>query len=128
MGNQFASGKKTLAACDVCGFRVLLKDLKSLVVKGKKTQIMACRACWVPDQPQLMLGTFPVYDPQAVRNARPDTAYTTSGTTADGSLGGGSRVYQWGWAPVGGGDSAISDTPNPLAIEVEVGTVTVSVT
>lgn len=128
MGNQFASGKKALAACDVCGFRFLLKELRSTVVKGKKTNILACRACWTPDQPQLMLGTFPVYDPQALRNPRPDKAYQVSGTTVDGTLGGGSRVYQWGWAPVGGGDAAVSDTPNPLAIRIEVGTVTVTVT
>lgn len=128
MSNQFASGRRAIAACDVCGFRFLLKELRPLVIKTKKVNILACRACWTPDQPQLQLGMFPVYDPQALRNPRPDKNYLVSGTTVDGTLGGGSRVYQWGWAPVGGGNAAVSDTPNPLAMQVEVGTVTVSVT
>jgi hypothetical protein len=72
---------------------------------------------------------YPVDDPQGVRDPRPDVSYQVSGLLADGYSGGGSRIFQWGWNPVGGAssfDSAL--TPNNLALEVELGTVTVSVT
>jgi hypothetical protein len=72
MGTRFASDKKAIAMCDVCGFQFKLKQLKSLVVKDRETQIKACPECWNPDQPQLKLGEFPVNDPQAIRNPRPD--------------------------------------------------------
>jgi hypothetical protein len=76
-----------------------------------------------------MLGTFPVDDPQALRNPRRDTTYVTSGINANGNLSGGSRDIQWGWNPVGGArgfDDAL--TPNNLVATDFVGTVTVSVT
>jgi hypothetical protein len=66
MGNQFASDKRAIAMCDVCGFQFKLKTLKDLVVKGRNTNIKACQECWNPDQPQLKLGEFPVNDPQAI--------------------------------------------------------------
>jgi hypothetical protein len=72
MSNRFASGQKALAICDVCGFSYKLRELKHLIVKGKDTNIKACPECWNPDQPQLHLGEFPVDDPQALRNPRPD--------------------------------------------------------
>jgi hypothetical protein len=72
---------------------------------------------------------YPVDDPQGVRDPRPDLSYQVSGLLADGELGGGSRVFQWGWNPVGGAsgfDTLL--TPNNLVLAVEIGTVTVSVT
>jgi hypothetical protein len=72
MGNRFASGQKALAICDVCGFAYKLRDLRYLIVKGKNTNTKACTECWNPDQPQLHLGEFPVDDPQALRDPRPD--------------------------------------------------------
>lgn len=79
MSNGFASDRIAIAECDVCGFRYRLRELRSLVVKGKDTNIKACRECWNPDHPQLHLGETPVYDPQAVRNPRPDyTGYPES--------------------------------------------------
>ena len=74
MTTRFASAKKALALCDVCGFQYKLRQLKNLVVKGDVTEIKACPECWEPDHPQNMLGEFPVYDPQAIRNPRPDFA------------------------------------------------------
>jgi hypothetical protein len=76
-----------------------------------------------------MLGTFPVDDPQALRNPRRDTTYFVSGVNANGNLSGGSRDIQWGWAPVGGAsqfDDAL--TPNNLVAAGFVGTVTVQTT
>ena len=74
-----------------------------------------------------MLGTFPVDDPQALRNPRKDTTYVTSGVNTAGYVSGGSRDIQWGWAPVGGSrffDNLL--TPNYLALTVQIGTVTVT--
>lgn len=129
MGNRFASGKRAIAACDRCGFRFKLKELRELVIKTKKVNILVCNECWEPDHPQLLLGMYPVSDPQALRNPRPDKAYYTSGINVDGYPSGGSRDVQWGWAPVGG--SRFNDdglTPNNLVATTSVGTVTISVT
>jgi len=129
MGNRFASGKNSVAMCDRCGFGYKLTLLKKLVVKTKTYDLKVCPECWDPDHPQLQLGMYPVDDPQGVRDPRPDLSYQVSGLLADGELGGGSRVFQWGWNPVGGsqGFDAVL-TPNNLAMAVEIGTVTVVVT
>jgi len=129
MGNQFASGKIAIAECDRCGQRFKLKQLKTEVIKTKRYQLLVCQECWDPDQPQLLLGMFPIDDPQALRNPRRDTTYYTSGVLANGSFGDGSRQIQWGWNPVGGAsffDAAL--TPNSLVSTVFVGTVTVVTT
>jgi len=83
---------------------------------------------------------YPVNDPQAIRNPRPDTTYIQAGynglqiDAGGGPLGsgdpsGGSRIIQWGWAPVGGARATDAGlTPNNLALGVSLGTVTVAVT
>lgn len=128
MGNRFASGKKAIAECDRCGQQYQLKKLRTEIIKTKKYELLVCPECWDPDQPQLLLGMFPVDDPQALRNPRRDTTYVTSGVNSNGNLSGGSREIQWGWNPVGGSssfDSAL--TPNTLALTVQIGTVTIQV-
>jgi hypothetical protein len=127
MPNRFASGKYAISQCDRCGQRYKLKQLKKLTIKTKQVNIMVCPECWEPDQPQLSLGLYPVDDPQAVRNPRPDTTYVQSGIEVDGSIGGGSRQIQWGWNPVGGArlfDTAL--TPNDLIANGQVGIVTIT--
>lgn len=120
MPTQFASGKFAIAECDRCGFRYKLTQLKKLVIKTKMVSIKVCPECWEPDQPQLQLGMYPVNDPQAVREPRPDTSYYAN--TGDG----GSRVIQWGWNPVGGARGSDNGlTPNDLVATGSVGTVTV---
>jgi hypothetical protein len=141
VGNRFASGKHAIAQCDRCDQRFKLNILKTEIIKTKNYNLLVCPACWDPDQPQLQLGMFPVDDPQALRNPRPDRSYVLSGTsglqivpTGTGPLGtgtveGGSRIFQWGWNPVGGAaffDAAL--TPNNLVLAVELGTVTVKTT
>lgn len=129
MATQFASGKFAIAICDRCGQRYKLKKLRTEIIKQRKYELRVCPECWDPDHPQLMLGTFPVNDPQALRVARRDTTYVTSGLNADGVPSGGSRDIQWGWNPVGGSSSFDSLlTPNSLVAVGEVGTVTVVVT
>jgi hypothetical protein len=84
----------------------------------------------------------PVDDPQAVREPRPDVSYQVSGqsglqilltdSTTPNGFGypeAGSRIFQWGWYPVGGAqifDTAL--TPNNLVLTIELGTVTVTTT
>lgn len=127
MANRFASGKWAIAECDRCGQQYKLKQLKTEIIKQRRYDLMVCPECWDPDHPQLMLGTFPVDDPQALRNPRRDTTYVTSGPNAAGNLSGGSRDIQWGWNPVGGAslfDAVL--TPNYLVATTFVGTVSVS--
>ena len=127
MGNRFASGKKAVAECDRCGQQYKLTKLKTEVIKQQKYQLLVCPECWDPDQPQLMLGTFPVDDPQALRNPRPDSTFVTSGTNINGNPSGGSRDIQWGWYPVGGASNFdVALTPNYLVATTNVGTVTIS--
>jgi hypothetical protein len=129
MGNRFSSGKNSIAECDRCGFRYKLSQLKKEVIKTKTYNLLVCPSCWNPDQPQLQLGMYPVDDPQGVRDPRRDNTYQVSGLLADGYAGGGSRIIQWGWNPVGGAssfDTAL--TPNNLVLRVELGTVTVVTT
>jgi hypothetical protein len=127
MPNRFASGKRAIAECDVCGQRYLLKQLRKLVVKSKNINSLACPECWNPDHPQLMLGTFPVDDPQALRDPRPDISYRQSGLNTNNNPGEGSRVIQWGWAPVGLNDPlGLSGLQNTLLGVGQVGSVTVT--
>ena len=113
MASPYASGKHAFGFCDRCGFRTKLVDLKKELVKQRITGSLVCPDCWTPDQPQLMLGTFPVFDPMALRDPRPDQLTE-------------SRDIQWGWAPVG--MPTTFDLPSTMAGVGEVGTVTVTVT
>ena len=129
MGNRFASGKNAISECDRCGQRFKLKVLKTEIIKTKNYNLLVCPECWDPDHPQLQLGMFPVDDPQALRNPRPDRSYVISGLLADGESGGGSRIFQWGWNPVGGASGVDAGlTPNNLNLVVQLGTVTVATT
>ena len=135
MPNRFSSGKYSISECDRCGQQFKLKKLKFEVIKTKLYQLKVCPECWDPDHPQLQLGMYPVEDPQAVRQPRPDTTYVTAGLNGlqdnlsgfGGYPTGGSRDIQWGWNPVGGSkefDAVL--TPNYLVATTSVGTVTVN--
>jgi hypothetical protein len=142
MPNKYSSGKFAIAECDRCGQRYKLKELRKLVVKQQMKNIKVCPECWEPDQPQLSLGMYPVDDPQAVREPRPDVSYLASGSSGlqingtnnsspdgVGFPEGGSRVFQWGWSPVGGAsgfDTVL--TLNYLIAIGQTGTVTVTTT
>jgi len=142
MPTNFASGKHSIAECDRCGQRFKLSQLRKLTIKTRMVSIKVCDECWEPDQPQLQLGMYPVNDPQAVREPRPDISYYASGTSglqtqngdnntvAEGGYPeGGSRVIEWGWYPVGGSrgfDRVL--TPNALVATGTVNSVTISTT
>lgn len=124
MANKFAAGQRAIAECDRCGQRYKLKQLRELVIRTKKTNILVCPTCWEPDHPQNMQGMYPVEDPQALKNPRPDNTYFQSGIDVLGFPNMGSRQIQWGWNPVGMGyDDGV--TPNYLIATGQVGTVLV---
>jgi hypothetical protein len=102
MSNRFTAGKKAIAVCDRCGFQVKLKELKNLYIRTTDTNIKVCKECWEPDQN--MQGMYPVEDPQALRDPRPDGSFGVAGEYS-------SRQIQWGWDPVG--------LNNPLGLEIE---------
>lgn len=92
MSARYATKRWALGICDICGQTFKLKTLRVLVVKTKKVNLLACKQCWTPDQPQLRVGMKPVFDPEALRNPRPDINLQES------------RNIQWGWSPVGFND------------------------
>lgn len=141
MPNKFASGKYAIAECDRCAQRYKLKELRIQVLKTKPYRVKVCVSCFDTDHPQLQLGMYPVNDPQAVREPRPDVSYQVSGQSGlqlnltgigPNGLGDpetGSRIFQWGFAPVGGArgpDAGL--TPNDLVSQGQLGTVTVVTT
>ncbi len=140
MPSKYASGKNSIAECDRCAQRYMLKVLRIQTLKTKPYKIKVCPECWDPDQPQLQLGLYPVNDPQAVREPRPDVSYLASGTSGlqilltnsittegFGVPEGGSRVFQWGWAPVGGASYFdVLLTPNDLVALGQVSSVTIT--
>ena len=137
MPSKFAAAKHSIAECDRCGFRFKLKELRIETIKTKPYKVKVCKECWSADHPQLQLGMWPVSDPQAVRDPRPDVSYYVSGNTGlytsdvsnAGVPSGGSRIIQWGWNPVGGSsyfDSVL--TPNNLQLKISIGTVSVTTT
>ena len=97
MTNKFASKKRAIAECDVCGFQFKLRELRSKIVRGRETNILACPECFDGDHPQNRQGMFPVDDPQAVKDPRPDKNLEEQ------------RSYQYGFDPVG--------LNNPLQLE-----------
>jgi hypothetical protein len=114
MGNRFASGKWAIAQCDRCDQRFKLKVLRKEIIKTKNYDLLV----------------------------RPDRSYYQSGLSglqltntnstavdANGFPEQGSRVFQWGWNPVGGSSNFdVALTPNYLVATTFVGTVTVTVT
>lgn len=125
MANRFTSGKYAIAECDRCYFRFKLSELRKLTIKTKQVTIKVCNECWEQDHPQLQLGMYPIADPQAVREPRRDNSYTSSGLLADGSIGEGSRIIEWGWNPVGLSNPLNLPITNNLLATGQVGTVTV---
>lgn len=103
---RYAQGKNAFGYCDVCGFRFPLAELKKQVVAGRIVNQKACPECWDEDNPQLLQGRDPVFDPQALYEPRPDLSLLQS------------RAF-FGWNPVG---------CFPSGLGIALGTVTVTTT
>lgn len=78
MSGPYASGKRAWGFCDRCNQRFRLATLKDEYVAGRKTSIRTCRTCWDSDHPQNFQGRVPIFDPQALRNPRPDPSMEAS--------------------------------------------------
>ena len=115
----YAKGKPASGICDISGFRYKLKELKELTIKTKSVNIFVCPTCFEKDQPQLQIGMYPINDPQALRNPRPDlTRFPESD----------SRSYQYGFNPVGLKNPLNLDLIDNLKITTDVGAVTIEIT
>jgi hypothetical protein len=114
VSDRFASSKNALGICDRSGFTYKLKDLVYEIRDGERTGLRVGRDIVDPDHPQNFLGKYPVDDPQALRDPRPDTAELTK-----------SRGIQFGWDPVGLVDP-FGLTSNDLVGTVSLGSVTVN--
>ena len=100
---RYANGKYAFGFCDRTGFRYKIKDLVPQIKAGRKTGLMVGRDMLDKDQPQNFLGRLGDYaDPQALRNARPETAQDTSrrmfafNPGAGGGAGGGGNLIAHG--------------------------------
>lgn len=71
-GARFAAGKRALGICDFCGRTFKLRELRDVYRKDRNTHLKACKVDWDASHPQLRLGDYPVHDPQALRDPRPD--------------------------------------------------------
>ena len=100
---RYANGKYAFGFCDRTGFRYKIKDLVPQIKAGRKTGLMVGRNMLDEDQPQNFLGRLGDYaDPQALRNARPDTAQDASrrmfafNPVGNGGAGGGGNLIAHG--------------------------------
>jgi|TARA_R100001530_G_scaffold28659_1_gene22722 hypothetical protein len=76
---RYANGKYAFGFCDRTGFRYKIKDLVPQIKAGRMTGLMVGKDMLDEDQPQNFLGRLGDYaDPEALRNARSDTAQDTS--------------------------------------------------
>jgi len=79
----FSTGKYAYGICDITGFRYRLRDMKKtwdgLLVGPDQ---------WSPKHPQIDRRSAPT-DPQALRNARPDTAEDNNVFTVYSNMGSG---------------------------------------
>ncbi len=101
---SFASGKHAFGICDRTGFRYPLNDLVWEYKNGVKTGMRIGKDMVDPDHPQNFIGKIRIFDPQALKDARPDMGLDES-----------RKLF--GWNPVG----------HPLTnMTGSVGTVTVT--
>tara|TARA_R100001510_G_scaffold44833_1_gene41375 strand:- start:302 stop:616 length:315 start_codon:yes stop_codon:yes gene_type:complete len=75
---SYARGKYAFGFCDKTGFRYPLSDLVPEFKNGTKTGFLVGRDVVDPDQPQNFLGRLKIFDPQSIRNPRPDTSEAES--------------------------------------------------
>ena len=75
---SYARGKYAFGYCDKTGFRYPLSDLVPEFNNGVRTGFLVGRDVVDPDQPQNFLGRLKIFDPQSLRNPRPDTSLQES--------------------------------------------------
>lgn len=75
---SFASGIYAIGICDRCGFQYKLLELREEISNRVKSNMLVCTTCWDKEAPEDELSLTKVYDPQALRKARPDTGRMSS--------------------------------------------------
>ena len=83
MATQFARGERAFGFCSRCNFRFPLSRLVPETVAGRLTAVRTCPSCFDPDHPQNWQGRYPVNDPQALRDPRPDPGLQESRSIPD---------------------------------------------
>jgi hypothetical protein len=78
MPSPYARGKKAFGFCTRCNQRWLLSRLVTETVAGRVVNNRVCPDCFDRDHPQNWQGKFPINDPQALRNPRPDPSLEAS--------------------------------------------------
>jgi hypothetical protein len=78
MTQPFAVGRKAKGCCDRCAQIWPLTKLRPEAVGGRLLGNRVCPDCWDDDHPQNWQGRYPVTDPQALRNPRPDPSDAAS--------------------------------------------------
>tara|TARA_R100001015_G_C4616054_1_gene172126 strand:+ start:964 stop:1308 length:345 start_codon:yes stop_codon:yes gene_type:complete len=112
MSNPYARGKFAFGFCDRTGFRYPLKDLVYEIQNGVRTGLRVGRDVVDPDQPQNFLGRVRIFDPQSLRDPRPDRSLLES------------RGF-FNWPTVGdGGDPP--DGTGSMKLTASLGSVTVT--
>ena len=76
--SDYALGKKAIAICDRCGFQYKLNQLRPQFTDLRNTGLLVCPSCLDEENPQLQLGRWPINDPEALRDPRPDTNQNVS--------------------------------------------------
>jgi hypothetical protein len=74
----YAYGKRAFGFCDRCAQRYPLQTLQKQIYNQIPINLLVCPECLDVDNPQLQLGKYPVIDPIALRNPRPDTSQAES--------------------------------------------------
>lgn len=117
---KFASGKNAYAISDRSGFRYKYTDMRK-----EWNGLLVGRDEWEPKQPQL--GPFKkVTDPQALKDARPDSADPKGAflvVTTNGII----YLGNGNWSTAGTAELP-TEIPLTPSLESSVGTVTVEVT
>lgn len=70
---SYASGKYARSICDRCGFAFDYTELQEQVENQRLTGLFVCHQCMDIDHEQHRLNTLHVVDPQALRDARPQS-------------------------------------------------------
>jgi len=103
----YAYGKRAFGFCDRCAQRYPLQTLQKQIYNQIPINLLVCPDCLDVDNPQLQLGKYPVIDPIALRNPRPDTSQTQS------------RAL-FGWTPIEGlnNNNPVREPPLPPIVNI----------
>ncbi len=71
--STYASGRRSNAICDICGFQCRYTDLRDHITNQQPDGLRVCPDCYDVDNPQLQVGRVNMTDPQALYKPRPDS-------------------------------------------------------